>query len=219
MSQPIVIAIDGPSASGKSTNAKTGRQGIGLRLRGYRRHVSNAGLVLLARSGWMCTMQKPSRHCCANGKRGSNVWTKKFTCSWMATIPKRKSAPRKPVPPCRTSRPFQSARMDEENAARLHSIRRSRHGRARHRHARLPGNGPQVLAGCFVSTNGPGAAPRKAFRKTWRPGTSATASARRRRSCRRLGALKINNSGLTPEQSSAMIIEEVKRRLAEREKR
>ena len=48
---PIVIAIDGTSASGKSTNCEAGRQGAGLRACGYGRHVPHPGVVLPASTG------------------------------------------------------------------------------------------------------------------------------------------------------------------------
>ncbi len=48
-SNPIVIAIDGTSASGKSTNAKLVAKALGYHLCRYRRHVPHAGLARAAK--------------------------------------------------------------------------------------------------------------------------------------------------------------------------
>jgi CMP/dCMP kinase len=90
----IVIAIDGTSASGKSTNAK-----LVARALGYIYVDTGAMYRTLA---WYCLQKevdvamnpKPWPPCAADGRPRWNAWTTaRCACWWTAIIRKRKSAP------------------------------------------------------------------------------------------------------------------------------
>ena len=120
MKQPLVIAIDGTSASGKSTNAKLVARALGYvyvdtgamyrTLAWYclknRIDVQDARAVAAACRKWKTKLECVERTACAS--RG---------CSWTAIFPRRKFAPPKSAPPCRTSPPCRRCASGWSNAS------------------------------------------------------------------------------------------------------
>ena len=106
MKQPIVIAIDGTSASGKSTNSKFVAKALGFV------HVDTGAMYRTL--AWYCLKQRVDVH---DAKAVAAVCRKWKTRRWYATdhqaflmvediTPPRKFAPRKSAPLCPTWRPL-----------------------------------------------------------------------------------------------------------------
>ena len=178
---PIVIAIDGTSASGKSTNAKLVAKALG-----YVYVDTGAMYRTLA---WYCLKNKidvhdakavaarlPQMEDLARMRRQPGASAR----GWLLSR-KRNPHRRNQRRGLARRRRAQSARLDEEKAARMHPVRQPGHGRPRHRHERFSGNRFQILPRCRIWTNAPSAARPKACRKISPRATSATASAPPRR--------------------------------------
>ena len=107
---PIVIAIDGTSASGKSTNSKLVAKALG-----YVYVDTGAMYRTLA---WYCLQKRVDVHDAKAVGAACRKWKTKLECvekSGLRTVhllvetyfPERKSARRRPPPPCRMSPPCQ----------------------------------------------------------------------------------------------------------------
>src|ERR1041385_7103709 len=109
----------------------------------------------------------------------------------------------------------QGARLDEKNTTRMHQVWQPGDGGAGYRHERVSRNGLHVLSS---------RSPYKKTRRRAAEGVSENLAARDQRDSQRaaaplmiaLGAKVINNSQMTSAQTSSLIIDEVKKKLAER---
>ena len=218
MSQPIIIAIDGPSASGKSTNAKMVAKALD-----YVYVDTGAMYRTLA---WYCLQKRVDVHDPKAVAGLLRKWKTRLQCT-----------EKKVHLLVDGYYPAKEIRTAETSAAVPHvaAIPKVRQWMKKTQRDCLQ-FGNLVMEGRDIGTH---VFPETEFkfwldasfderaRRRAAEGVHENLAARDERDSQRaaaplmpaLGAVKINNSSLTPEQSSAMIIEEVKRRLAEREKR
>jgi len=102
--------------------------------------------------------------------------------------------------------------MDEEEAARVHPVRKPGHGRARHRIDVFPETNFKFYLDASLDERS---------KRRAAEGVKENLAARDQRDSQRraaplivpLGAMIINNSSLTSEQTSGIILEELNRRL------
>ena len=213
MKQPIVIAIDGTSASGKSTNAK-----LVARALGYVYVDTGAMYRTLAwhclKNGLTCMTPKPSPPRAANGKRRWCAWMAACGCSWTVIIPKRKSA-----------RAETAAAVP--HVAAIPQVRKWMVKRQREcvQFGNLVMEGRDIGTNVFPETDFKfylDAKLEERSRRRAADGVQENLAARDQRDSQRataplmiaLGAKVINNSNMTSEQTSGLILAEVRSRLA-----
>lgn len=100
--KPYVIAIDGPSASGKGVTSRRLAEMLGLL-------TVDTG-AMYRTLAWHCLRMKVDMNddkkvaaFCRSGRRSSSSPTPMCACWWAAIIPRKKSAPPRPAPLSRTS--------------------------------------------------------------------------------------------------------------------
>jgi cytidylate kinase len=218
MSQPIVIAIDGPGASGKSTNAKLVAQALDFV------YVDTGAMYRTL--AWHCLQKKVDAHDPKAVAGLLRKWKTKIEC-----VDKKVRLlvdgyyPEKEIRTAETSAAV-------AHVAAIPKVRdwMKRTQRACVRFGNLVMEGRDIGTHVFPETELKfwlDASLDERARRRAAEGVHENLAARDERDSQRaaaplmpaLGAVKINNSALTPEQSSAMIIQEVKRRLAEMEKK
>lgn len=220
-SEPIVIAIDGTSASGKSTNAKLVAKALG-----YAYVDTGAMYRTLA---WYCLKQGIDVHDPKAVAQACRRWKTRLTCV--------EGEPRAVRLLVNDYYPEKEIRSPEVSAAvpqvaAVPAVRRWMKRKQRE----CVQFGPLVMEGRDIGTN---VFPETEFkfyldaslaerqRRRQAEGIAEDLAARDQRDSQRaaaplmipLGAKVINNSDLTPEQTSQIIIQEVQRRLAQRQKR
>ena len=210
MKQPIVIAIDGTSASGKSTNAKLVAKALG-----YVYVDTGAMYRTLA---WYCLKKRVDVHdakavaaFAADGKRNWSAWTARCICWWTVIIPKRKSAP-----------PETSAAVS--HVAAVPKVRDWMKKKQREciQFGNLVMEGRDIGTNVFPETDFKfylDAQLEERSRRRAAEGVKENLAARDQRDSQRaaaplmiaLGAKVINNSHMTSEQTSGMIMAEIKK--------
>ena len=86
---PIVIAIDGTSASGKSTNAKLVAKALGYVYVDTGAMYRTLAWYCLQAPEWTCRTPRPSPPPAANGRPRWNASTIRCVCWWTAIIPEK----------------------------------------------------------------------------------------------------------------------------------
>ena len=217
MSQPIVIAIDGPGASGKSTNAKMVAKALD-----YVYVDTGAMYRTLA---WCCLQKKVDVHDAKAVTALLRKWKTRLWCSDKKVhLLVDGYYPEKEIRTAETSAAV-------AHAAAIPQVREWMKKTQRDclQFGNLVMEGRDIGTHVFPETDFKfwlDASFDERARRRAAEGVHENLAARDERDSQRaaaplmlaLGAVKINNSGLSPEQSSGMIIEAVKQRLADREK-
>ncbi len=217
MTQPLVIAIDGPSASGKSTNAKMVAQALDFI------YVDTGAMYRTL--AWYCLKKKVDVHDPKAVAVLLRKWKTQLECvNKKVLLLVEGYYPEKEI---RTS----EASAAVPHVAAIPKVRQWMKKTQRDcvKFGNLVMEGRDIGTHVFPETDFKfwlDAAFDERARRRAAEGIHENLAARDERDSQRaaaplmpaLGAIKINNSGLTPEQSSARIVEAVKHRLAEREK-